>query len=63
MVIVDANGHGGPSSILDGLVCILHSANTLAEGMNQTILFPGMCKTVRQTGLFKRVLENENSEF
>ena len=31
-------GHGDASSILDEIICVLHCANMLGNGMNLTIL-------------------------
>ena len=44
MVIVEGNGHGDTSSILDEADCISHSTNTLRKGMNPIILPPAMGK-------------------
>ena len=38
--------------ILDAAVYILHSANTLWKGMNQTTLLPAINRIVSQTRIF-----------
>ena len=46
MVTVTENEQLPQVKILDEIVCISHSANTLGKGMNQTILYPiyGGCR-------------------